>query len=100
MAIFLLLKEGISLGRSLAYVIVTSIFDNLFFISATALGFWGVYEPIFASISALGGNMGSSLKSLFLAQPRRGAHVYAHYARGIVFTSQTLPVDLVENYQY
>ena len=30
-AIFLLLKEGINLGRSLAYVIITSILDNLFF---------------------------------------------------------------------
>ena len=64
-AIFLLLKEGISLGRSLAYVIVTSVFDNLFFISATALGFWGVYAPIFASMSTLGDNMGSSLQFLF-----------------------------------
>jgi len=64
-AIFLLLKEGISLGRSLAYVIITSVLDNLFFISATSLGFWGVYEPIFASVSALGGSMGSSLQSLF-----------------------------------
>lgn len=64
-AIFLLLKEGISLGRSLACVIVTSIFDNLFFISATALGFWGIYEPVFANIADLKINIGSSLKPLF-----------------------------------
>ncbi len=64
-AIFLLLKEGISLGKSLAYVIVTSIFDNLFFISATALGFWGVYEPIFSSISDLNISISSGLKPLF-----------------------------------
>ena len=64
-AIFLLLKEKISLGKSLAYVIITSIFDNLFFISATTLGFFGVYEPIFTSISTIGSQLGSSLKWLF-----------------------------------
>jgi uncharacterized protein (TIRG00374 family) len=64
-AIFLLLKEGISLGRSLAYVIVTSIFDNLFFIGATFLGFFGVYDSIFADISVLASTLGSNLKRLF-----------------------------------
>ncbi|MHA7877784.1 MAG: lysylphosphatidylglycerol synthase transmembrane domain-containing protein [Bacteroidota bacterium] len=64
-AIFLLLKEGIGLGRALAYVIITSIFDNLFFIGAATLGFWGVYEPIFASIAGLRVNMAGSLKLLF-----------------------------------
>jgi glycosyltransferase 2 family protein len=64
-AIFLLLKEGISLGRSLAYVIVTSIFDNLFFIGATFLGFFGVYDSIFADISVLASTLSSNLKRLF-----------------------------------
>ncbi|MFM2428439.1 MAG: hypothetical protein RL012_323 [Bacteroidota bacterium] len=64
-AIFLLLKEGMNLGRSLAYVIVTSIFDNLFFIGVTSLGFFGVYDSIFADISVLENKLGSSLKFLF-----------------------------------
>lgn len=64
-AIFLLLKEKISLGKSLAYVIITSIFDNLFFISATTLGFFGVYDPIFTGISAIGSQLGRSLRWLF-----------------------------------
>ena len=64
-AIFLFLKEGIGIGRSLAYVITTSIFDNLFFISATSLGFFGIYEPVFTSISALKGYVGGSLRLLF-----------------------------------
>ena len=64
-AIFLLLKEGISLGKSLAYVIVTSIFDNLFFIGVTSLGFFGVYDSIFADLSVLENKLGSSLKLLF-----------------------------------
>jgi len=64
-AIFLLLKEGISLGKSLAYVIITSIFDNLFFIGATSLGFLGVYDSIFAGISTLENKLGSRLNFLF-----------------------------------
>ena len=64
-AIFLLLKEGISLGKSLAYVIVTSIFDNLFFIGAASLGFFGLYDAIFAGMSTLENKLGSNLKLLF-----------------------------------
>lgn len=64
-AIFLLLKEGIDLGKSLAYIIITSIFDNLFFIGATSLGFFGVYDSIFANISALEGTLGRNLRLLF-----------------------------------
>lgn len=64
-AIFLLRKEGINLGKSLAYVIVTSIFDNLFFISAASLGLFGAYESIFAGMSILENKLGSSLKLVF-----------------------------------
>jgi glycosyltransferase 2 family protein len=64
-AIFLLLKEGINLGKSLAYVIITSIFDNLFFIGATSLGFLGAYDSIFAEIATLESRLSSSLKFLF-----------------------------------
>jgi glycosyltransferase 2 family protein len=64
-AIFLLLKEGINLGKSLAYVIITSIFDNLFFIGATFLGFFGAYDSIFEDMSALESGLGGSLRFLF-----------------------------------
>ncbi len=64
-AIFLLLKEGINLGRSLAYVIITSIFDNLFFIGVTSLGLFGVYDSIFADISVLKSKLSGSLKFIF-----------------------------------
>lgn len=64
-ATFLLLKEGVNLGKSLAYVIVTSIFDNLFFIGAASLGFFGAYDSIFASMYTLETKLGSSLKLLF-----------------------------------
>lgn len=42
-AVFLLLKEGVSLGKSLAYVMITAIFDNLFFILMGPLGFYYSY---------------------------------------------------------
>lgn len=64
-AIFLLLKSGMNLGKSLAYVIVTSIFDNLFFIGATSLGFFGVYDSIFQTMYMLEGKLGRSLEFLF-----------------------------------
>lgn len=64
-AVFLLFKEGIQLGKAIAYVIITSIFDNLFYIGATSLGFWGVYDPIFTGISTLEPKLGSSLRILF-----------------------------------
>ncbi|XWN34617.1 MAG: lysylphosphatidylglycerol synthase transmembrane domain-containing protein [Roseivirga sp.] len=64
-AIFLLLKEGISLGKSLAYVMVTTIFDSLFFILTASAGFGGAYESIFTHLSALDPNLGSSLKLVF-----------------------------------
>jgi glycosyltransferase 2 family protein len=64
-AIFLLLKSGISLGKSLAYVIITSIFDNLFFIGATSLGFFGVYDSLFTTMYMLESKLGKSLQLLF-----------------------------------
>ncbi len=64
-AIFLLFKEGIPLGKAIAYVIITSIFDNLFYIGATSLGILGVYDSIFAEMSTLEPKLGSSLRILF-----------------------------------
>jgi uncharacterized protein (TIRG00374 family) len=37
-AVFLLFKEGVKLGRALAYVMLTATFDNLFFIIMAPLG--------------------------------------------------------------
>lgn len=64
-AIFLLFKEQIKLGKALAYVIVTSIFDNLFFMGAASLGLFGVYDTVFAGMSTLETRVGNSLRLLF-----------------------------------
>ena len=60
-AIFLLSKEGLSLGRSIAYIVVTGIMDNLFFLLAGSFGLGGAYEPIFA----MAGPLSSSIKAFF-----------------------------------
>lgn len=64
-AIFLFLREGINLGKALSYVLVISIFDNLFFIGATSLGFFGVYDVIFTELATLENSLGHSLRLLF-----------------------------------
>lgn len=61
-AIFLLSREGLSLGRSMAYIVVTGIMDNLFFLLAGSFGLGGAYDPIFA----MAGPLSSSMKGFFL----------------------------------
>ncbi|MCA6078665.1 lysylphosphatidylglycerol synthase transmembrane domain-containing protein [Fulvivirga sedimenti] len=46
-AVFILVKEGISLGKSLAYVMLTAILDNLFFVLAAPLALLFLGEDIF-----------------------------------------------------
>ncbi|MEL6412767.1 MAG: lysylphosphatidylglycerol synthase transmembrane domain-containing protein, partial [Bacteroidota bacterium] len=64
-AIFLLLKEGVSLGKSLAYVIVASIFDNLFFMAAASLSFLGAYDAAFTEMATLEVKLDTGLKWVF-----------------------------------
>lgn len=64
-AIYMLTKEGINLGKSLAYVIVVSVFDNLCFTLAASLGLRGVYGPIFTGTATLEGSLGGSLQFVF-----------------------------------
>ncbi|MGI2299754.1 lysylphosphatidylglycerol synthase transmembrane domain-containing protein [Candidatus Cardinium hertigii] len=61
-AIFLLSKEGLSLGRSMAYIVVLGMMDNFFFLLAGSFGLGGVYDPIFA----MAGSFCSSMKRFFL----------------------------------
>ncbi|MGI2257107.1 lysylphosphatidylglycerol synthase transmembrane domain-containing protein [Candidatus Cardinium hertigii] len=61
-AIFLLSKEGLSLGRSMAYIVVLGMMDNFFFLLAGSFGLGGVYDPIFA----MAGSFCSSMKHFFV----------------------------------
>ena len=60
-AVFIFSKEGLSLGKSLSYVIVNGIMDNLFFLLAGSCGFFGAYQDFFAMV----GELGSSAKAVF-----------------------------------
>jgi uncharacterized protein (TIRG00374 family) len=60
-AIFLFSKEGLSLGKSLAYVIVNGILDNLFFLLAASYSFVGGY----ASFFAMTGELSGTVKTIF-----------------------------------
>ncbi|AXI24042.1 Lysylphosphatidylglycerol synthase TM region [Cardinium endosymbiont of Sogatella furcifera] len=62
-AIFLLSKEGLSFGRSIAYVIVTGIVDNLFFLLAGSFGLGGAYDSIFV----IAGQLSSGIKAFFFS---------------------------------
>ncbi len=60
-AIFLFSKEGLSLGKALAYVIVNGILDNLFFLLAASYSFGGGYASFFTMTNELSG----SVKAIF-----------------------------------
>lgn len=52
-ATFLFLKEGISFSKALAYVMVTAIFDNLFFICMAPLSFWFAADNLVTPASSV-----------------------------------------------
>ena len=64
-AVFLFLKEGVPLGKALAYVLVTAIFDNLFFIIAAPLGLWNMGYAQAAAMSVVASPLSSSLRVIF-----------------------------------
>ncbi len=64
-AAFILNKEGISLGKSLAYVMVTAMLDNLYFIIAVPLIFLITQGDIFPEVSALEFSVTQSLEIAF-----------------------------------
>ncbi len=51
-AVFILLKEKINLGKALAYVMLTAILDNLFFVTAAPLALLLFGEDIFPDLNA------------------------------------------------
>lgn len=65
-AIFILLKEGIKFGKSLAYVMVTAIFDNLFFVVAAPIVFLLAGSNIFSDLLADNAQFKTSFSIIFL----------------------------------
>jgi len=65
-AVFIIMKEGIKLGRSLAYTMLTAILDNMFYVVAAPIVFLFVRHNIFPSIRVNETTqLGSSLEFFF-----------------------------------
>ncbi len=64
-AVFILMKEGLKLGKALAYTMVTAIFDNLYFVVMAPVIFLVASENIFPQNSMIESQLGRSLPALF-----------------------------------
>lgn len=64
-AIFILNKEGIKLGRAIAYVMVTAILDNLFFVIGAPIILFFAQGSIFPASQILESKLGKSLEAIF-----------------------------------
>ncbi|UXP34170.1 flippase-like domain-containing protein [Reichenbachiella agarivorans] len=64
-AVFIFMAEGINVGKSLAYVMLTAIMDNLFFVIAAPLVMLFTHGLIFPEVSAMDIQYGSSLQFFF-----------------------------------
>ncbi len=63
-AVFILWKEGINLGKSLSYVMLTAVFDNLFFVIAAPLALIFAGNYIFPQVDTQA-VLGKSLNAIF-----------------------------------
>ncbi|MFP4092388.1 MAG: lysylphosphatidylglycerol synthase domain-containing protein, partial [Cyclobacteriaceae bacterium] len=64
--VFVLMKEGISLGKSLAYVMLTAILDNLFFVLVSPLALLFTADQLFPDSEGMRLELGNSLQVLFV----------------------------------
>lgn len=64
-AVFIFNIEGINVGKSLAYVMLTAILDNLFFVIAAPIVMLLTNGTIFPAVEAMDIELGNSLQFLF-----------------------------------
>ncbi len=64
--VLVLMKEGISFGKSLAYVMLTAILDNLFFVLASPIALLFTQEQLFPNGQSMQLELGNSLPVLFI----------------------------------
>ncbi len=62
--VFIIWKEGINLGKSLSYVMLTAVFDNLFFVIAAPLALLLAGDAIFPQVDTQA-VLGKSLNGIF-----------------------------------
>lgn len=65
-AVFILLKEGVNLGKSLAYVMLTAILDNMFFVLAALVALLVSGGAILPDIADAETKLGKSLPAIFI----------------------------------
>ncbi|WP_369824001.1 YbhN family protein [Reichenbachiella sp. 5M10] len=63
--VFVFMAEGINVGKSLAYVMLTAILDNLFFVIAAPIVMLLTQGMIFPDVQAMDLELGTSLQLLF-----------------------------------
>lgn len=64
-AMFILNKEGIKMGKAIAYVMVTAILDNLFFVIGAPIILYLAQGNIFPENKLLESQLGNSLQAIF-----------------------------------
>lgn len=64
-AMFILNKEGIKMGKAIAYVMVTAILDNLFFVIGAPIILFFAKGNIFPESTVLESQLGNSLQAIF-----------------------------------
>ena len=64
-AVFILMKEGLKLGKALAYTMITAIFDNLYFVVMAPIVFLLAQGTIFPENAGVETQLGKSLPTLF-----------------------------------
>jgi glycosyltransferase 2 family protein len=64
-AMFILNKEGIKMGKAIAYVMVTAILDNLFFVIGAPIILFFAKGNIFPESKILESQLGNSLQAIF-----------------------------------
>ncbi len=64
-AMFILNKEGIKMGKAIAYVMVTAILDNLFFVIGAPVILYFAKGNIFPNSKLLESQLGDSLEAIF-----------------------------------
>ncbi len=65
-AVFILMKEGLKLGKALAYTMITAIFDNMYFVVMAPIIFLIAKGDIFPQSSMIESPLGKSLPTLFI----------------------------------
>lgn len=63
--VFIMLKEGLSFGKALAYTLLAAVLDNLFFLTASPIAIWLSDGAVIPENNAVKNSLGNSLSYFF-----------------------------------